>query len=101
MPMSCIYTISFSLVSQNQENDGNNSGVSLHLYHNSVQKEETFYYGMHDAPLGAQGSSNAVYSTGGREVFIQAVAGDTLSFKSDSVDLYLGFLISCFEYNSV
>ena len=51
------------------------------------------------------GSDIGVYviSTSGREVFIQAQVGDTISLRTERVDSTYGFffVLTCFEYNAV
>ena len=71
------------------------------LYFNGVKITET-HHETHSASSDINNSA-FVISTSGREFFIQAQTGDTISLRTERVDSTYGFyfILTCFEYNAV
>ena len=66
-----------------------------YFYHNDQQIPETNI----QTHIGS--ASVRVDSTGGREVFIQAQAGDTISLRTERVDFSFYRTLTCFQFNAV
>ena len=72
---------------------GSGNYDDVFLYHNGLRMSETKY--------GTFSDSGYVWSTGGRVVYIQAQAGDTISLRTGVEDFDIYYIITCFEYNAV
>ena len=90
-PLSGTYTVSFSLSSSVNNNYYNYAFLS----HNGAKIYETEHRTMI--------KTASVDSTGGRLVYIQADAGDTISLGTTTDDSTYGLynILTCFEYNAV
>ena len=90
-PLPGTYTVSFSLSSSV------NNGLYNYVFlsHNGAKIYETEHRTMSDNAY--------VDSTGGRLVYIQAQAGDTISLETTTDDSTYGLynILTCFEYNAV
>ena len=87
--MSGTWTVSFSFMSQTDSGDFN----LAYVYHNEDQ--------ISGSGIWTNSASGFVESTGGRVVFIQAEAGDTITART-TVQNYRTFdIFTCIEYNSI
>ena len=86
--MTGTWTIRFSMMTT--VNAGNFNYA--YLYHNGERLSET----VHDSFSG----NDWVHSTGGREILVTALQGDTLTLRSDRLDQAFRFILTCFEYNA-
>merc|ERR1712110_954370 len=92
-PLAGTYTVSFSLFSNVNGHNWEHNKVYLH--YNGVRMTET----MHETHSGSDDNTGVyVISTSGREVFIQAQTGDTISLNTERVDSIYGFysILTCF-----
>ena len=86
MPLSGSYRVSFSMLSYVNSTETNIG----HLYHNDVVLEESRHK--------THSSSGMVASTGGRELTVEASAGDSISLKTSTMDGDYWRVMTCFEF---
>ena len=91
MPVSGAWRVSFSMASLVGVGYGDQNRA--YLYINGNQLDETEHYTYSD-------NMEQENFTGGREVTLEASAGDKIEISADAMDGYYGEILYCAEYIS-
>ena len=86
MPLSGSYRVSYSMLSYVNSDQTN----IVHLHHNDLALEESRHK--------THSSSGLVASTGGRELIVEASAGDSISLRTSTMDGEYWRVMTCFEF---
>ena len=90
-PRAGVYLVTFSFESRNDPDE--ETSVWMHL--NGARLEETQYVTWYYT-----GGSGAVYSTGGRAVYLRLGAGDTLTLQTGRLDGNMWDIMFCSEFTN-
>ena len=86
MPISGSWRVSFSMRSRVDSGEDNRAWINV----NGRSVYETEYY--------TSSSSGVVTSTGGRELTLQASAGDSITLETNRLDGYFYEVQTCFDF---